>query len=346
MSTEADDTILDVLMADLLQAIYEASNSILSEEAASAVVGREHVVPIKAKMDKLKLLMPADGRRKGEFELTAKGLVAAMRTYATELVALGMPITEETLMEIASRRKQGLGPMKPWSVDDPFTMPAPRETGLAAFVLPLRSTALFAELTRQIPHDWSWVSGRLHAPPHLVESGEASRHGGITIDQWNIEFTSDQDQRPRGPYARILSREEHEPMMALIRLDLQDLVVKHLLPGYVEFREAAFDASRGVFPFASVLATAIAYLERGYTGELNFYSRSYDDRACGPEEASVHFDPWVENDFGRRTNRPPVILVQWVPAYGGKQEKVASLIEFCRSRSLEEVPTALKDGGY
>ena len=79
----------------------------------------------------------------------------------------------------------------------------------------------------------------------------------------------------------------------------------------------------------------VAYLRRGYTGELRLCRDDVtNDRYL--EAVTIYFTQWEENDFGFRTNRPPVIIISW-----RDQDRVEPILKACKKQGLEPVPTTL-----
>jgi hypothetical protein len=329
--------IQEAQMINLLHAIHQSPNGVLSTEEATAVVGAENVETLRSLMDQQKLLMPPSGGNKGGFELTFAGLRIVGDSYAAEVLAEGSELTEETLLEMMLRGKRELGLPVVWDKKEPLKITAPEQSGARAFLLPENDRKLFVELVQAIPTKWSWMDGRLKAPQDLVEAGQASAHAGIKIEEYNHDLlVSERDERQPG---RSWSNTEYEPMIAQVREDLLDILAQHRIPGFVTFYHAGFDSKNSSINFDSVLKIALAHLGFGYTGWLDFYSGCYDNHPQGPEEVEMHLEPWVDNDFGIRTPRPPMIQILWKPKHGGgKFENVAGLVEICRTKELEEIP--------
>lgn len=329
---------LEVMVIEVARAAFNKRGGVaLSLDEAAALIGGGDVEAVRSVMNERKLLMPPSARQpKGCFDLTFAGQAVAARSYVGDVVAAGQDVTPENLLRaIAGHKEPELTEPVPWTNIDPYEIIAPENSGASVFRLP-GDPNLWVRLVESIPDGWSWVSGNLQAPTEFIEAGHASAQGGYCITRFgknSFEIVSRFDEQ----YGQV-GLEEREELHNAGKQDLLELVAMHLLPSFVRFQEAGFSG----MSFGWAKSVAIAYLSRGYSGRLTFFSGCYDNRPCGPEEVEMRFSPWVENDWGKKTPRPPIIEILWKPMHGGKRESVKSLIDTCETSGLEPVPFELK----
>lgn len=329
--------ILQAKLPDLLRAIFESPHEVLSNDEAAAVVGIDNLRPLREYMEQQEWLMPSDSA-KGAFELTFAGLKAAVGTYIPEILAGGGHLTAENLREAAGRNKQTEPELEVWSEIDPFRLghSLPPDSEIAAFLLPEEGEVV-QELVKAIPDTWSSLSGELRVSDQLIELGHASAHGGFRISEYNSRQIVVSD---RGSYdAFSLPEAERRLRDEQVRGDLLDILQRLLLPGFIHFYRAGLTPFE--FDFVSVRDMAVAYLEMGYAGQLEFRSQESDE-SHAPEEVDIEMQPWIPYGHRLRILRPPVVYFAWIPRQGGKRENVAALMELCRAGGLTELPVELE----
>lgn len=326
--TEVDE-VDELLIHKLLFAVQLNKNGVISAEDAASVVGAENVERLRHIMSERKWLMNECSRIKNGFQLTMKGLKVAMKLIAAETEADGYGMNTAKVM---AKLKELQGPPelpKPWTAEQPLKVyPGRDRYKTKAFLLPPGDSLYSSWLINSVPSTWQRMYGVLKAPASLIEAGEASAHGGYYLGSSQRYWKSDQDTSPR-------NHEEREQTMIRARVDILDMLERHKLPGFIEFDDAGAFGHGHQLPFASLQAIIVAYLQRGYTGELRLCRDDVtSDRYL--ESVTIHFSQWEENDFGMRTNRPPVIIINWKD-----QDRVESILKACMQQGLEPVPTVV-----
>ncbi len=238
-------------------------------------------------------------------------------------------------------------------------------SGKLAFALPENDLEVRAALVEAIPLEWSWVNGQLDAPLELVALGRAANRAGFKIDRWRFEL----DTLMKHPWATGTSAgyEEVWNKSMYIRQAMLELLAEARLPGYINFHHAGFDAGdNGPLPLATIKQMAAAYIRRGYTGDLMFYSDCYHNREFdNPEQCDIHlaaFDEWgrrsqpieqivpYQGDGSQldiedhiRRNSPPkrrhlaMVVLEWDTQFGGKKQNLKPLLDVCKQFKLQEL---------
>jgi hypothetical protein len=178
------------------------------------------------------------------------------------------------------------------------------------------------------------------------------------------------------------THEEHYSVLQYRREAVLELVAQRLWPLFVRFCEAGFDQAMalwGLMPFESAKQVAMAYVRRGYVGDLFFKSDCYDN--CGsynPARCDLHLAPFTEHfrpalplrkikpfaqlvkelaeaqaagdltlarllwdeQFPAKPSHPALIKLEWNDRYGGKEDDLASLISACQILGLKPLDPA------
>lgn len=131
-------------------------------------------------------------------------------------------------------------------------------------------------LLESIPEDWTWINGGLSAPENLAKSGEVLKgivlvlHHGLNDGQPIIYKGKDPVRIP-GP---------------------SEIMAEGSMPEGVLFNEAG----SGFFAFRFVKSIATGFVNRGYDGELTFFSDYVDPegRHRNPAACVLTLQAWLE----------------------------------------------------
>lgn len=255
------------------------------------------------------------------------------------------------------------------------------DSGAYAFQLPAGDIKAAVALTQAVPPDWSWIDGQLDASLQAIVAKRVTQAG------WKLDrFRGLQVMTllPEGESFWRLSAEEGELSLMARREAYLQLLTNTAEPLFVNFYEAGFDeAEWGTLPLESIKQIAISYMQRGYSGDLFFYSNCYNN--CGaynPESCSLHLRPFSqhfpprgtvsktyvelvqemaaavtdgnfagarelwEEQFPPKSEYPALIKLEWKGKYGGKKERLISLLDTCRRLKLSELDPATIEYGF
>jgi hypothetical protein len=171
---------------------------------------------------------------------------------------------------------------------------------------------IVAALVAAIPSNWRWVEGTLNAPNSLLSSGEALADTNLWLSRFHtINSTI------RG----VRTENETKPP------NLFGILLEHKLPGSVRFDEAGLDAHTPADITLSLAKKfAIAFIAKGYRGDLVFFSNAYRNYMYNnPERCSIDF-------FGEIGQ----VKIEWDENYGGNEKNIESFVATCKSLELRE----------
>jgi hypothetical protein len=245
-------------------------------------------------------------------------------------------------------------------------------SGAFAYELPFGDTQVARRLIAAVPPNWSWISGQLDAPLQAAFEGKVAGAGYI-LDRFHDVVIGTLRSVSREAWWRLETSERADISMQH-REGAYQLTALRLLPLFVRFKEAGFDqGEHGLMPFELAKRIAMEYTALGYLGDLFFHSDCYDNRGHqNPERCDLHLAPYsarwnrsteypsempscselVEAMRAGDTKRveqmrlaidppkrqyPPLIKVTWETKYGGKAERVASLLDTCKELGLQEL---------
>lgn len=178
-----------------------------------------------------------------------------------------------------------------------------------------------AKLVETMPNDWTWVNGILRAPEDLVFSGQVASDTGIAIQRFHdIHPTIIGERKPEGE--------------GRLKPDLLAILVDRKLPSFIRFDEAGYNPYIVTMELAK--RVAVAYLKRGYRGNLNFYKGCHDYSATDNDgRCYIAFEPWngapcMHEEEG---HQPARIRLEW---FYDRIDCVESIIAICRSLNLRE----------
>jgi hypothetical protein len=177
------------------------------------------------------------------------------------------------------------------------------------FSFPATQEALVA-LIRTVPQRWSWVNGRLDAPTELIASSQAVKGTGLRLERYSDIHPLYEGELNDGRRA--------EP-------DILAMVVERRLPGHVNFQEAGYHCT--LMPFQLCKDIALAYIERGYTGCIEFVLGQSEERI---DHMAVFRICW-------KSCNGPHLAVSYDNQYDGPKTQAAEIIAKCRELGLAEL---------
>jgi hypothetical protein len=184
------------------------------------------------------------------------------------------------------------------------------------FEIPQDGEYVMIELVRAVPSDWSWVEGSLRALPGMAESGLAVPDVALVLSRY--QKATYQSHRVPGKNSELDFSE------------MEKIFGRLMAPEIISFDGMNSESGQQI---------AVSWIERGYRGELIFFSGYLDNsKYDNPERCYLALGPWkgCPADGAEAGSQPPRIKLQWEPHYHGRAERLEPIISVCRSLGLRE----------
>ncbi len=186
---------------------------------------------------------------------------------------------------------------------------------------------IIVQLAEAIPSNWAWINGELNAPEALIASGQAVKDTGFKLSLFHaikstIVTKCSQVERGR------------------IKPELFEIMVEQKLPGFVNFDQAGDDEEEVTFELAKRIA--IGFLQKGYSGDLRFFSGHRNKEDNNYQQQKLKHDHFARCDMRHGSNASPArVRLEWNSRHSGREEDLASIATVCHSFNLRKyVPAA------
>lgn len=183
------------------------------------------------------------------------------------------------------------------------------------FKIPEDREDIMVGLVEAVPTSWNWIDGTLYAPEAQIISGNALEDTGYICEHNRSELPIIVGKRERSGQRLVA--------------DFYGIVVEKKDPGFIEFREAGFDAT---FHFEMARALIVGFLKKGYRGCLCFYKGSvYNNMSRYPAMCGMRFQSQKGVQYWEKTQEeyPTFIKVEWNENYGGEASDVKQIMDAC-----------------
>lgn len=182
---------------------------------------------------------------------------------------------------------------------------------------------VMTRLVESVPSNWSWVDGELHAPKHLIDSGQVEENTGFALERAH-------EIHPTiiGSYDRSTGKRRKPNLFAIM--------VKRKLPGFIKFDEAGFNAHIVTLKLAK--AVAVGFIQNGYRGKLHFFKGwDCDDKYDNDARCEMIFEPWHGAPCEREEagTQPARIQLVWNRSCE-RNEDITPIIAACRLLNLRQ----------
>jgi len=136
-------------------------------------------------------------------------------------------------------------------------MEAFRMMGSMFFEFP-EDEKIASKLIGAVPLHWMWFDGYLEIGASAVSADRIQKNTGFNISRFAD--------------SPIYVGAHDEQSANRLSANLEEILIKRKLPGFVEFDMAGFDRS---FPFETTKILAAGFVSQGYRGWLTFYMSGY-----------------------------------------------------------------------